>query len=91
MNGKYPCGICTKAVAKSHNVVCCEDCFLWVRIKCKNTTKYCYRLLQNSNKPWYCKTCLAKVLSFSNLSLILGKLLVSPKQVIKENQLTFPQ
>ena len=50
---------------------------------------------KDSDEPWYCKTCLAKLLIFSNLtdyqsdSLILGKLLAFPKQVIKENQLTF--
>ena len=58
-------------------------------------TKNCYRKLQSSNKPWYCKTCLAKVLPFSNLtghqidSFMLGKLVASPNQVIKENQLIF--
>ena len=95
MNPKYPCGTCTKTVAKSHNAVCCDIWSLWVHIKCNNITKYCYRKLQNSNEPWYCKICLAKVLPFSNLtdlqidSLMLGKLLASPKQVIIENQLSF--
>ena len=66
-----------------------------VQIKCSSITKYCYRKLKNVDEPWYCKTCLAKVLSFSNLtdyqigSLMLGKLLASPKQVINKKQLTF--
>ena len=95
MNPKYPCGSCTKTVVKSHNAVCCDICSLWFHIKCNNTTEYCYRKLQNSNGSWYCKTCPAKALPFSNLtdhqidSLMLRKLLASPRQVIKENQLIF--
>ena len=95
MNRKYSCRICTKTVVKSHNGVCGNICSIWVHIKFNNITQYCYRKLQNSNEPWYCKTCLAKVLPFSNFTdhqidnLMWGKSLASSKQATKENQLTF--
>ena len=36
MNNSFPCGICSKTVAKKHNVVCCNKCDMWVHIKCNN-------------------------------------------------------
>ena len=49
---KFPYGIYAEAVAKTHNVVCCDICNLWVHIKCNNTTKFYYRKLQQSREPW---------------------------------------
>ena len=67
MTPKYPCGICAKDVAKNH-AVCCDICNLWVHIKCNNIRKFCYRKLQNSQDPWYCKTCIKQILCFSELN-----------------------
>ena len=61
---KYPCGICTQDIAKNYNAVCCDICNLWVHIKCNNITKFCYRKLQNSHNPWYCKKCIKQILLF---------------------------
>ena len=93
MNIKYPCGICHKAVGKNHNAVCCDVCDEWVHIGCNKITKYCYRKLKKDNFKWYCKSCIKNNLPFSELTDIqLGKifsnnLLVSPKILIKQNQL----
>ena len=36
MTPKFPCGICSKAVEKNRNAVCCDGCNLWVHIRCNN-------------------------------------------------------
>ena len=95
MNQKFPCSICPKNVAKSHNAVWCDICNLWVHIKCNNITKYCYRKLQNDKEPWHCKKCIKNTVAFSQLSdnqinnQMLGSLITSPKLIIKENQVIF--
>ena len=68
MTPKFPSGISAKAVAKNHNTVCCENCNLWVHIKCNNITKFCYRKLQQSHEPRYCQKCLKQVLPFSKFT-----------------------
>ena len=68
MTPKFPCGICSKAVEKNRNAVCCDGCNLWVHIRCNNLTKFCYRKMQTSQEPWYCKNCIKQILPFSKLS-----------------------
>ena len=90
MTPKYPCGICAKDVAKNH-AACCDICNLWVHIKCNNITKFCYRKLQNSQEPWYCKKCIKQILCFSELTesqlnRVTKEILISsPKKIIHEN------
>ena len=93
---KFPCGICEKAVAANHYVVCCDICITWVHISCNSITRYCYRKLQKDETPCYCKICIRQVMSLSNLTnrqleaFILGKLITSPKLILANNQLLFP-
>ena len=69
MTPKYLWGICSKDVAKNYNSLCCNICNnLWVNIKCNNITKFCYRKLQNSQDPWYCKNCIKQLLPFPELT-----------------------
>ena len=68
MTPKFPCGICFKAVEKNRSAVCCDGCNLWVHIRCNNLTKFCYRKMQTSQEPWYCKNCIKQILPFSELS-----------------------
>ena len=68
MNNSFACGIRSKTVAKSHNVVCCNKCDMWVHIKCNDITKLCYKKLQKDNEPWYYKAYLSQVFPFSGLS-----------------------
>ena len=88
----FPCGICEKTVAGSCNVVCCDICNKWVNISCNNNTRYCYRKLQKDETPWYCKIWSRQVMLFNNLieALMLGKLPTSPKLMVSNNQLLFP-
>ena len=67
MTPKFPCDVCYKAVAKNHNAVCRDSCNLWVHVKCNNLTKFCYRKLQTSQEPWYCKSCIKQILPFFKL------------------------
>ena len=96
MNQNCPCSICPKNVAKNYNAICCDICDLWVHIKCNNVTKYCYRKLQNDKETWFCKKFIKNIVPFSQLSdnqinnLTIGSLMTSPKQIIKENQVSFP-
>ena len=88
MTPKFPCSFCYKAVAKHHNTVCCDSCNLRVHMKCNNLTKFCYRKLQTSQEPWYCKSCTKQILPFSELSesqlsrITKENLISSPKKII---------
>ena len=42
MTAKYPCKICHKAVAKRHWATQCDNCNLWVQIKCNNINLQTY-------------------------------------------------
>ena len=90
---KFPCSVCYKAVAKNHNTVCCDSCNLWVHIKCNNLTKFCYRKMQTSQEPWYCKNSIKQILPFSELSdsqlsrVTKENLISSPKKIIQDNNL----
>ena len=93
---RYPCGICSKTVAKNHNAVSCDICDLWVHISCNNITKYCYRKLQKDKSPWYCKTCIKNIIPFSELTdnqfdkTMQGNLVITPKLVIDEHRISSP-
>ena len=95
MTPKFPCGVCYKAVAKNRNAMSCDSCNLWIYIKCNNLTKFCYRKLQTSQEPWYCKNCMKQILPFSELSesqlsrVRKENLISSPKKIIQDNNLVF--
>ena len=73
-NKKFPCGICLNPVAKNHTVVKnnkavkCDNCYLWIHIKCNKLTIQIYSLLINDNTAWYCLTCSKKLYHFSALN-----------------------
>ena len=47
-----PCGICQKAVAKSHKAIECDLCKRWIHIKCNFISNQFYNNLidENSNE-----------------------------------------
>ena len=93
---KFPCNICEKNVASNHNAICCDICNKWVHISCNNISRYCYRKLQKDSTPWYCKNCLKQVLPYNKLTdyqlkaLMLDKVLTSPKLLLTNDHLLFP-
>ena len=88
---KFPCRICEKTVATNHNAAYSDICNKW-----NNITRYCYRKLQTDETPWYCKICIRQAMLFSNLTdhqleaFMLDKLITSPKLILSNNQLLFP-
>jgi hypothetical protein len=54
---KFPCGTCSKPVAKNHRAVLCEVCNYWSHIKCAGILPKEYELLQSSMDAWICETC----------------------------------
>ena len=86
MSTNYPCGVCSKIVAKNHNAVCCDKCDMWVHMVCN---KYGYRKLQKDNSPWFCVS--EKEMPLSNLSnnqfktFVSGKTIISPS-LVEETQ-----
>ena len=85
-----------KKVAADHNVVCCDICNKWVHISFNIITRYCYRKLQKDETPWYCKISIRQAMQFHNLTdhqlkaFMFGKLITSPKLILSNNQLLFP-
>ena len=92
----FSCNICEKAVASNHNAISCDTCNKWVHISCNNISRYCYRKLQKSNTPWYCKNCLKQVPPLNKLTdyqlkaLMSVKVLTSPKLLSTNDYLLFP-
>ena len=64
----FPCGICLNPVAKNHKAVKCDNCDLWIHIKCNKINVQTYNLLINDNTVWYCLTCSKKLFPFSALN-----------------------
>ena len=60
MPAAFPCGICLNPVAKNHKAVKCDNCDLWIHIKCnkinvqtsdlQNSSQYLE--VDNFNKPF---------------------------------------
>ena len=65
---KFPCKICNNAVAKSHHVVQCDHCQLWVHIKCNKINLQTYKFLQKRSFAWYCVKCFEDIIPFSTIS-----------------------
>ena len=57
-----------KAVGRKHKSVQCDQCNLWVHIKCNRIDIHTYNLLKLSDLPWYCITCTRLILPFSNIT-----------------------
>ena len=64
---KHPCKICRKPVAKNHKAINCDNCNIWVHIKCNHNNKTTYEHLQKDQTFWYCMECTKEIFPFSNL------------------------
>ena len=65
---KFPCKICSKAVASNHHAVQCDKCHIWVHIKCNKINLKTYKLLQKSPLVRYCIKCFEDIVPFGGLS-----------------------
>ena len=61
MPAKFPCKICNNPVAKNNKAVECDNCGLWVHIKCNKINTQTYKYLQK-------ESCASKIFPFSNLN-----------------------
>ena len=65
---KFPCKICCKSVANSHHAIQCDNCNIWVHVKCNRINTETYKFLQKSSVAWYCIRCSEEIYSFLNVS-----------------------
>ena len=59
---------CKNAVASNHKAIQCDNCNLWVHIRCYKINKQTYSILLNDETTWYCINCSKEMLPFSELS-----------------------
>ena len=86
---KFPCSVCEKPVAISHEAVFCDVCIRWVHVHCNNICKKTYRGLKKDPTPWFCKSCMQKEIPFSNINdteytHLINHLKVKPKKITQE-------
>ena len=48
---KFPCKICCKPVANSHHAIQCDNCNIWVHVKCSRINTQTYKFLQKAQQP----------------------------------------
>ena len=65
---KFPCKICCKSVANSHHAIQCDNCNIWVHVKCNRINTQTDKFLQNSSAAWYCIKCSEEIYLFLNIS-----------------------
>ena len=63
---KFPCKICSKAVANNHHALECDN--LWVHIKCNRINLQTYKYLQKSSSAWYYLKCYEELIPFTTIS-----------------------
>ena len=65
---KFPRKLFDKTVAKNYHLVQCDNCHLWVHIKCNKINLQTYKFLQKSSLAWYCIKCFEDIISFLTTS-----------------------
>ena len=65
---KYPCKVCNKTVAKSHNAIQSDLCDMWVHVKCDKINLQTYRFLQQCQAQWFCCKCPRNIMPFGNIT-----------------------
>ena len=58
--------ISEKPVAKKHNAVECDNCKLWVHIKCNKIIKEIFNLLMEDNAACCCMKCTKSIFPFKD-------------------------
>ena len=68
MVDKFPCKICNKAVANNHHSLQCDNCYLWVHIKCNRINLQIHKYLQKCSSAWYCLKYYEELIPFRTIS-----------------------
>ena len=66
-NEQYPCAICSNLVIDEDSI-CCDACDLWVHLKCTNLSYDQFKILGDSDRPFYCYNCESNEQANSNLN-----------------------
>ena len=62
----FPCGICSKPVAKNHRAVQCDICDFWIHIKCNHISPTTYdKMKEETVLLWCCVKCTNESIPFS--------------------------
>ena len=66
---KYPCGICNRNVTDGQKSIYCNNCNLWVHIRCNETSVSEYNELvkECDDIPWFCLSCTKTMFPFGSL------------------------
>ena len=66
---KYPCGICNRNVTDGQKSIYCNNCNLWVHIRCNEISVSEYNKLVNEcdDIPWFCLSCTKTMFPFGSL------------------------
>ena len=64
---KLPHKICENNVTYYNQTMQCDLCASWVHIKCNDLNYIDYKLLQNSNDPWFCISCCSEISPFNTV------------------------
>ena len=68
------------------NSVNCDNCNVWVYLKCSGLTKERFLSLSNSEDQWYCRNCTHTIFPFNSID---NKKLLSTMQIrVKSSILT---
>ena len=72
--------------------VCCDKCDCWLHIYCNNSCKKACIKIKKDCILWYCKSCLKKEISFSDLhdigfSAFTDGILILPKKNMYESKI----
>ena len=62
---KFPCA---KNVHDNDKAIQCNQCQLWIHIKCNKLNYLDYSYLQNCDDSWYCIDCCSTIFLFNSLS-----------------------
>ena len=63
-NPKYPCGICTKPVSRTHRYIRCNICNYKIHINCNRTDENTYKKMKNYDETMFCVKCNQENLPF---------------------------
>ena len=53
----FPYSICTKTIGDNDDSIYCDNCKLWVHIKCNNVDFIDYQYLNGNDDLWSCLKC----------------------------------
>ena len=63
----YKCGKCYKIIKSHQSCIECDCCKKWIHLRCSGLDINTFKILGNSNQPWFCMSCTQDNLPFFSL------------------------